>query len=380
MAAGDLTRRAALVAAGALTLLATAPRPAGAQAVVPGQQEVLDGLSPNVAGLTVQVLTTVGEEIVVANPTPTPVYVLAGSPTHEPFLQIGPDGVQANFASPAWYRSNDPSGVAPLPPGLDPAGPPRWVKVAAAPSWGWFDPRLNAATWTLDLRYGSQPVTARGHVVLKRASGALVARLASPTTPVPGVVVALAQGSVPALFLQVSGAQTVVVLGEHGEPFLRVRSGAVEVNEASPSWALTAASRGDTPTGVVDPSAAPRWRQLDNSGRISWLEGRARYAPGEPPADVQARRSATDLLSWSVPLLINGAAYRVAGVTSWVPNLSPGSVGLQQATAGLSAPAAAHHGSSGWLEGGLIALGAVIIAGAGAVAFKRARFRRARAA
>ena len=33
----------------------------------------------------------------------------------EPFLRIGPDGVEANLASPSWYLTNQPFGAGQLP-------------------------------------------------------------------------------------------------------------------------------------------------------------------------------------------------------------------------------------------------------------------------
>ena len=355
--------------------LATAAEPASAQVVSPGQRDVLDGLSPAVPGLTVEVNSNVGEELLVANPTPTPVFVLA--PSGEPFLEITQAGTLANLNSPTWYRVNDPTGAATVPSGLVPTAPPRWVPVTSQSSWGWFDPRLPAALktnaapprggatirigdWSVPLRYGQEAVTVRGHFEYHLPRGSFVPKLVSPLPPAPGVLLGVTPGTIPALFLDVSGAQTVVVLGQVGEPFLRVGPGGAEVNLASPTWSLTAASRGEAPAGVVDAKAPPVWKQLDTSPRIGWLEPRAHYDLGEPPPAVQNLSVATDMVHWTVPLVIGTTHVDVQGVTSWVPNLAPGSLGLQQATAALHPPRPATHGSS-WLLALVVALGAVLI-------------------
>lgn len=355
MASGHVSRRrgvatrATAAAVFAALAVSAADGPAGAQVTVAGHHDVLDRIVPPMPGVTVQVLTTVGQEMVIANPTSTTLVVPAES--GEAFLRIGPAGVQANISSPTWYRSNDPTGVAPMPAGADASAPPRWALVSTEASWGWFDPRLAGAApsptgiggWVVPVRYGQQTVAISGHYEMRRSTGALIAKLVPLTAPAAGLLVGAVQGSVPGIFLSVSGPQTVVVLGQSGEPLLRVRHDGVEVNRASPTWSLTAAARGEAPDGVVDANAPPRWRQLDRVGRISWLEPRAAYPPGEPPAGVQARRSATDLLTWSVPLLVDSARSDLRGVTSWVPNLSPESPGLQAASAALHARRVANH-------------------------------------
>jgi hypothetical protein len=367
--------------------LAAPTVPARAQVVGPGQRDVLDGLSPAVPGLTAQVSSSVGEELILANPTPTPVLVLA--PSGEPFLQIGRAGVLANLNSPTWYQVNDPTGVSSVPSGLVPSAPPRWVLVTSQSAWGWFDPRLPAGLktsapapsagattrigdWSVPLRYGQEAVTVRGHFEYHLPRGALVPKLLTQLPVAPGVLLAVQPGTVPALFLEVSGTQTVVVLGEAGEPFLRVGPGGVEVNRASPTWSLSAASRGQAPAAIVDAKAPPTWQQLDTSPSIAWLDPRAQYGPGEPPAAVQDLSIPTDVLHWTVPLLVGSRRIDVQGVTTWVPNLAPGSLGLQQATAALHPPRPATH-RRGWPLALVVCLGAAVIAGAAVIWRKRLR-------
>lgn len=59
----------------------------------------------------------------------------------EPFLRIGPDGVDANVHSRTWWVSGRASGRRSQ--GLDAL--PDWQRVAAVPRFSWIDPRAQAA-------------------------------------------------------------------------------------------------------------------------------------------------------------------------------------------------------------------------------------------
>jgi hypothetical protein len=105
-----------IVAAGALTVPAI---PAGAHPSDPSVRPVIDAVDPAVPGVTVQLAASVTAQLVVSNPTPTPVSVL--DVNDEPFLRIGPEGVSANKSSPWWYLTNSPNGDATTPAMLTPA-------------------------------------------------------------------------------------------------------------------------------------------------------------------------------------------------------------------------------------------------------------------
>jgi hypothetical protein len=72
--------------------------PAGAHASDPSVRPVIDAVDPAVPGVTAQLAASVTAQLVVSNPTPTPVAVL--DVNDEPFLRIGPEGVSANKSSP----------------------------------------------------------------------------------------------------------------------------------------------------------------------------------------------------------------------------------------------------------------------------------------
>lgn len=60
----------------------------------------------------------------------------------EPYLRIGPDGVEENVRSPATYLNADRYARVRLPPEADARAEPRWRRVADEPSWAWRDHRM----------------------------------------------------------------------------------------------------------------------------------------------------------------------------------------------------------------------------------------------
>jgi hypothetical protein len=94
-----------------------------------------------------------------------------------PFLKIGPDGVEANVASPAWRRSGRGNGGAAPAPG---AG--TWQRVASSPRFGWIDPRASHSkdavpsdcdateSWQVPMQLGDEPVFVTGEVAWRTTS------------------------------------------------------------------------------------------------------------------------------------------------------------------------------------------------------------------
>jgi hypothetical protein len=321
---------AALLGAAVFASAVVVPTPAFAHDLPPNVLTVLDGVSPRTPGVTVQVTRSVADQLVVQNTTPNDLEVLA--PTGEPFLRIGPHGVDANLNSPSWYLSSSVEGTVGVPPRARAGVPPEWAHLSTANSFGWFDHRLHPATipaprgkksqrllsWTVPMRLNGLPMTARGHLQFVVPKGTVVARV-DRATVTNGVSVGAAPGRVPALFLRVTPGHSVEVAGEGGEPMVRVTNAAVEANEASPTWRFTAASKNQVPAGVVDAGAPPRWVPVSRAGSVSWLEPRARYPRGEPPASIQRRRKVTTLAHWRVPVTVDGQRHDIEGTLQWAP-------------------------------------------------------------
>jgi hypothetical protein len=89
----------------------------------------------------------------------------------EPFLRIGPNGVDANVNSATWWSSA--RSARPQPSTFDPAARPQWNKVAPMPRFSWIEPRAADAPgvgapaqierhWTVPLQVGDESVQVTG--------------------------------------------------------------------------------------------------------------------------------------------------------------------------------------------------------------------------
>ncbi len=312
--------------------------PAAAHSSDPSVRPVLDAVQPALPGVTVQIAASVTAQLVVANPTPTPLSVLDGD--GQPFLRIGPEGVLANRSSPWWYLTNSPNGDASIPADAQPGAPPRWERVSAEPAWGWFEHRLHPAPqgvppdvsrthrlttlarWSVPFDYGGQPVGVSGRIVYEPVRGAVTTRLRGTTRPFRDVEVQLAPGRVPALFLANRSAEPVVVTGRDGEPFLRVGPNGADVNRRSPTWADDARAQGQDLTvsaAVVDPTAPPDWAPVAGAQTYSWLEFRGLYEHDRPPRRILEGGKTAVLRAWTVPLEHGGRRVELRGETVWKP-------------------------------------------------------------
>lgn len=292
---------------------------------------VVDRLAPELPGVALTVEPTAGgPQFVLDNPTATEVEVL--STAGDPLFRIGPDGVLANFRSPDWYRSKQPGAVATVPDRAVDKGVPVWVRVSQTPAWGWFDQRLvpdpgtaaqkadaeplqSFGTWSVPLRHGDAVGAAEGHFEYRPALGTFVPTL-DTTTPAPGVTLtALAGNPVPAIAVDYSGTGEVVVLGDEGEPYLRVTAQGSEANTLSPTWRAT---RPAQLTGrPADAAAAPDWEQVGTTGLQSFAFPAA--GPGQDLAALYALTDAAVVREWSVTLVVDGERVVVPGRTTLTP-------------------------------------------------------------
>lgn len=365
-------RRRLLALLAALSAVALLGAPASAHEQDPHVVTLLDQVIPRPAGVDIEVKQSLVPELVVANPTPTMLEVL--NATGRPFLRIGPGGVFADFATPDWYTTNSPIGVADIPAFAQaPTAAPRWVNISPEPSWGWFDHRMHPvpiasgppqvagitqlSRWIVPLTYGTERVEVLGHLSWVSLQGQFRQMLTSSRTPFPGTTVDVLEGRLPGFLVTNGGTTPVTIQGRAGEPFARVGPAGVEVNLHSPTWIDQLQFQNRTPSAAADPAAPPQWQQESTAPRFDWLDTRAQYRALTPPAAAYRTALPTVLLRWSIPLDEGSATRTVQGVTSYVP-YAPATGG----GAGGSGGGGRHFPMHVILTVALVALGAGIIA------------------
>lgn len=107
------------------------------------------------------------------------------------------------------------------------------------------------------------------------------------------------------------GATEIVIRGYRGEPFLRLSGNRVQANELSATAAQAVQTR--RPVASADPTAAPRWVQLQTGDNATWTDARINVSPGPPQATK----------SWTLPLVVDGQQVTVTGTTDRIPPPSP---------------------------------------------------------
>ena len=182
------------------------------------------------------------------------------------------------------------------------------------------------------MRYAGAAITVQGHREYRPRSGDFGYEILDAPE---ALQVAVLPGPVPAVSAKAPGDEHIEVLGAAGEPFARFDDFGVEVNDASPTWALTDAGRSGAeapePRGAAE---EPRWHRESSSRQLTWLEQRAVYEPGSPPAEAARASTPTDLLEWEIPVIVDGTPGTVRGLTRWVPRAATADPG--KATPGTS--------------------------------------------
>jgi hypothetical protein len=183
---GCRLRRAGLVVAVAGLLVVGEAGPAQAHVAGIGgrasnyRTDVLD-VTPPVAGLSVHVLEA-GNQLELTNRSGQGVVVLGYR--SEPYLRIGPTGVDENQRSPSAYANRFANAPNRIPPDLDPAAPPQWHRIRNQPDAIWHDHRTH---WS-----GPDPpavTTDRGHRQVVVPNWQIPLRLGQHTALIEGDIV-----------------------------------------------------------------------------------------------------------------------------------------------------------------------------------------------
>jgi hypothetical protein len=129
------------VAIAAFLALALPATHASAHQGNPNFRSELEGISPSVDGLSVEVLDY-DDSLQLTNRSGKPVAVQGYQ--GEPFLQILGDGaVQVNTRSPSYYLNDDRYAETEVPPTADPEAPPAWETIAKTSQYTWHDHRVH---------------------------------------------------------------------------------------------------------------------------------------------------------------------------------------------------------------------------------------------
>jgi hypothetical protein len=155
------------------------------------------------------------------------------------------------------------------------------------------------------------------------------------------------------LLLRNHTGKTVTIYGYSGEPYVRVLpNGAAEQNSRSPAVYLNTNFYANV---TVPPSASatarPTWAVVDKTGQFEWHDHRIHWMSPVTPPQVKDTGKRTKIFDWSVPIKIGSQPATIHGQLFWVPESSKASAGA------------------------IVALVAIVLAGALLVLFVRRRRR-----
>ncbi len=170
---------------------------AGAHNGVPGFKTRVTQITPPVKGIEISTLAG-DDQIYLYNRTRTPITVLGYG--GEPYLIIGPRGVEENQNSPAVYSNKDRYARLPIPKRASVTAKPAWKHLGDAPAIAWHDHRAHwmnpnqlppavagdptkpahILDWKIPIRFGTHPVTLVG--TLDYAPVGLAAKPTSSTS------------------------------------------------------------------------------------------------------------------------------------------------------------------------------------------------------
>lgn len=307
---------------------------------------VMNPLPALLKPVTIQLMNTMAPEVLVENHSSYTLVIYDHN--HEPFIRIGPKGVDANLTSPAWYVSRQPEGTPTLPKQVHQGAPPKWVRVSKKSSFGWFDRRIaikhvvvpdaiEDARQLAKFSHWQIPVAFAGHqarlsgqfLFIPPATGYFESRLLdSSWSPQKNVSVSLTPGRQPAIYISNTSGEPVVVYGRDDKPYLRIGPKQVDANVRSASW-IESHPRSAHNQHAANAKAAPQWQRVAGGSRYAWVDLRVGYKDLLPPAAVQTAHHSVVMSTWQIPLHIGKHSAVIKGETLWLPYHHSESVGTQ---------------------------------------------------
>lgn len=122
---------------------------------------------------------------------------------------------------------------------------------------------------------------------------------ALPST-LAGVQVQLTETLAPQLLVENPTGKTLIILGENGQPFLRLGPQGAEANTRHPDWLKTYLP-GGLPGRKSEVGNTPLWKSLKHNPAWGWFDARLQ------PAGHSAGQS------WRIPVLLDGKASEITG-------------------------------------------------------------------
>lgn len=149
-----------------------------------------------------------------------------------------------------------------------------------------------------------------------------VASVGGTTPPLAGARLRLVEPG-PRLELRNAGPE-VVVLGQGGEPYLRVGPDGAFENRRSPDVERNRSPEHRTAPPAAAPETAPDWRKLGDEPVVRWHDHRLHWVGPDPPQVTARPGLRQDVLSPSPLTLLRGAETTTASIgLEWVPGPSP---------------------------------------------------------
>jgi hypothetical protein len=267
----------------------------------PGARLRFDRIEPAVPRLFVVVREVLAPIVQVRNDTGERFEAIGSDGI--PFLRVTGVVVEANLASPDWYRSESPSPAGWVAPTARAGAKPRWVRIGDGDGWAWFEHRIGASgrapgsVWSIPARIGGRPIVIHGAWVSAQIRGSFRSTLDAVSSDVgAGLDVRILQGTQPAIFVSNTTGKVLEITGRRDEPFLRIGPAGAEQADASGTY--------------VKLGAAPRW---------AWVEPRAGWGGEDPPESALRSTTTVTLGTWGIPATLDGRPIVISGRVEWVP-------------------------------------------------------------